>query len=245
MRLTIIIPVLNEADTIGTLLADLAPLRAAGAEVILADGGSSDGAPKRAAALVDRVLQAPKGRAVQMNAGAKAAAGDVLWFLHADTRVPAAAAAALQAACATGARWGRFDVRLSGRHPLLRLVERGMNIRSRLTGIATGDQGIFVTRAAFEQVGGFPELALMEDITLSAALRRLAPPACLRLALVASSRRWEAQGVLRTILLMWRLRLGYALGVDPVRLAHRYDRAHPRYAGRRSAAGRGDAARAR
>ena len=120
-----------------------------------------------------------------------------------------------------------------------------MNIRSRLTGIATGDQGIFVTRGAFEQVGGFPELALMEDITLSAALRRLAPPACLRLSLVASSRRWEAQGVLRTILLMWRLRLGYALGVDPVRLAHRYDRAHPRYAGRRSAAGSGDAAGAR
>jgi rSAM/selenodomain-associated transferase 2 len=223
MRLSIIIPALNEADTLGALLADLAPLRAAGAEVMLVDGGSSDGTPERAAGQVDRVLRAARGRAVQMNAGARAATGDVLWFLHADTRVPAGAAAALADACAAGARWGRFDVRLSGRHPLLRLVERGMNLRSRLTGIATGDQGIFVTRAAFEQVGGFPPLALMEDVALSVAMRRLARPACLRARLIASSRRWEEHGVLRTILLMWRLRLAYALGADPARLARRYD----------------------
>lgn len=228
MRLSIIIPALNEADTVGALLADLAPLRAAGAEVVLVDGGSSDGTPERAAGQVDRVLRAPQGRAVQMNAAARAAAGDVLWFLHADTRVPAGATAALADACAAGARWGRFDVRLSGRHPLLRLVERGMNLRSRLSGIATGDQGIFVTRDAFEQVGGFPSLALMEDIALSAALRRLSHPACLRVRLVTSSRRWEEGGVLRTVTLMWRLRLAYALGADPARLAQRYDRARPR-----------------
>ena len=224
MRLSIIVPALNEADTIGGLLADLAPFRTAGAEVILVDGGSIDGTPERAAADVDRVLPAQKGRAAQMNAGARVAVGDLLWFLHADTRVPADAAAALQDAWAGGARWGRFDVRLSGRHFLLRLVERGMNIRSRLTGIATGDQGIFVTRAAFEQVGGFPPLVLMEDIALSRALRRLARPACLRVPLITSSRRWEEGGVLRTVLLMWRLRLAYAFGADPARLARRYHR---------------------
>jgi rSAM/selenodomain-associated transferase 2 len=224
MRLLIIVPALNEADTIGALLTDLAPFRTAGAEVILVDGGSSDGTPERAAADVDRILPAQKGRAAQMNAGARVAVGDLLWFLHADTRVPADAAAALQDAWAGGARWGRFDVRLSGRHALLRLVERGMNIRSRLTGIATGDQGIFVTRAAFEQVGGFPPLVLMEDIALSGALRRLARPACLRVRLITSSRRWEEGGVLRTILLMWRLRLAYFLGADPARLARRYHR---------------------
>lgn len=230
MRLSIIVPALNEADTIGGLLADLAPFRTAGAEVILVDGGSIDGTPERAAADVDRVLPAQKGRAAQMNAGARVAVGDLLWFLHADTRVPADAAAALQDAWAGGARWGRFDVRLSGRHFLLRLVERGMNIRSRLTGIATGDQGIFVTRAAFEQVGGFPPLVLMEDIALSRALRRLARPACLRVPLITSSRRWEEGGVLRTVLLMWRLRLAYALGADPARLARRYHRDPPRHA---------------
>jgi len=224
MRLSIIVPALNEADTIGALLTDLAPLRTAGAEVILVDGGSSDGTPERAAADVDRILPAQKGRAAQMNAGARVAVGDLLWFLHADTRVPADAAAALQDAWADGARWGRFDVRLSGRHALLRLVERGMNIRSRLTGIATGDQGIFVTRAAFDQVGGFPPLVLMEDIALSGALRQLARPACLRVRLITSSRRWEEGGVLRTVLLMWRLRLAYALGADPARLARRYHR---------------------
>jgi rSAM/selenodomain-associated transferase 2 len=230
MRLSIIVPALNEADTIGGLLTDLAPFRAAGAEVILVDGGSSDGTPERAAADVDRVLPAKKGRAAQMNAGARVAVGDLLWFLHADTRVPADAAAVLQDAWAGGARWGRFDVRLSGRHFLLRLVERGMNIRSRLTGIATGDQGIFVTRAAFEQAGGFPPLVLMEDIALSTALRRLARPACLRVRLITSSRRWEEGGVLRTVLMMWRLRLAYALGADPARLARRYHRDPPRHA---------------
>lgn len=227
MRLSIVIPTLNEAETVGALLADLAPLRAAGAELILVDGGSCDATLARAASGVDRILRAPRGRAAQMNAGARAAAGDLLWFLHADTRVPAEAISALQDNWASAAcrerSWGRFDVRLSGRHPLLRLVERGMNTRSRLSGIATGDQGIFVTRAAFERAGGFPALALMEDIALSAALRRLARPACLRPRLLASSRRWEAGGVLRTILLMWRLRLAYALGVDPVRLAGRYE----------------------
>ncbi len=237
MSLSIIIPTLNEGETIGALLADLAPLRAAGAELILVDGGSRDATLARAGGAVDQILHASRGRAAQMNAGAQAAAGDLLWFLHADTRVPAEAISALREAWAHAVGqslgdqnrsrregfWGRFDIRLSGRHPLLRLVERGMNARSRLTGIATGDQGLFVSRAAFERVGGFPPLALMEDIALSATLRRLARPVCLSAQLLASSRRWEQGGVLRTILLMWRLRLAYALGADPVQLAGRYE----------------------
>jgi rSAM/selenodomain-associated transferase 2 len=157
-----------------------------------------------------------------MNAGALAASGNVLWFLHADSRVPPDAADALLAACRGGATWGRFDVRLSGQPPALRLVERLMNLRSRLTGIATGDQGIFVTRAAFAQAGGFPNIPLMEDIALSKALRGQTAPACLRVQIVTSSRRWEDRGAIRTILLMWRLRLAYALGADPARLARIY-----------------------
>ena len=223
MRLSIIIPALNEADHIGALLSDLAPLRTAGHELILVDGGSVDGTRALAACGVDRVLESARGRAVQMNAGARAASGELLWLLHADSRVPHGAAAALLTACEAGACWGRFDVRLSGRHPLLRLVERAMNLRSCVTGIATGDQGIFVTRDAFAQIGGFPEIPLMEDIALSKRLCRLARPACLRPPLTTSSRRWESRGVLRTILLMWRLRLAYALGADPARLARRYD----------------------
>lgn len=223
MRLSVIIPTLNEADHIGALLTDLAPLRSTGHEVILVDGGSKDATRSLAASGVDRVLESPRGRAAQMNAGAQVASGEILWLLHADSRVPPGAAEALLMAGQAGARWGRFDVRLSGRHPLLRLVERAMNARSCLTGIATGDQGIFVTRDAFSQIGGFPDLPLMEDIALSKRLRGLARPACLRPPLLTSSRRWETHGILRTILLMWRLRLAYALGADPARLARRYD----------------------
>ncbi|MBK1716113.1 TIGR04283 family arsenosugar biosynthesis glycosyltransferase [Thiocystis violacea] len=223
MRLSIVIPTLNEAEHIGPLLTDLAPLRSTGHEVILVDGGSTDATRSLAASGVDRMLESQRGRAAQMNAGAQFASGGILWFLHADSRVPPGAPEALLAACQAGARWGRFDVRLSGRHPLLRLVERAMDARSRLTGIATGDQGIFVTRDIFAQIGGFPDLPLMEDIALSKRLRRLARPACLRPPLLTSSRRWESRGVVRTILLMWRLRLAYALGADPAQLARRYD----------------------
>lgn len=230
MRLSIIIPALNEADTITALLGDLAALRTAGHELILVDGGSSDATRTLAEPLVDRLLDAPRGRAAQMNAGAQATTGELLWFLHADSRVPAATAEALLAAARPGERpvmrpeirWGRFDVRLSRRHPLLRVIERAMNLRSCLSGIATGDQGLFVTRADFTTVGGFPDIPLMEDIALSRRLRRLARPLCLRPALITSSRRWESRGILRTMVLMWRLRLAYALGADPARLARLY-----------------------
>ena len=221
-RISVIIPALNEAARIGHTLRDLAPLRIAGHEIIVVDGGSTDGTTGAASGLADRVTTAPAGRARQMNAGARLAGGSLFWFLHADTRVPAEAAGELMAAIDRGAAWGRFDVRLSGTHPLLRLVEQSINLRSRLTGIATGDQGIFVTRLAYEAAGGFPDIPLMEDIVLSRALKRLGGPACLEARLVTSSRRWETGGIVRTILFMWRLRLAFAFGADPHRLAERY-----------------------
>lgn len=220
--LSIIVPVLNEAATIGGQLAALQALRAAGAELVLVDGGSSDGTASLARPLVDRLIVAPRGRALQMNAGARASCGSVLLFLHADTTLPVTADALVIRAVEEGARWGRFDVRIAGTHPLLRVVERLMNWRSRLTGIATGDQAMFVRRDVFERLGGFPEIPLMEDIALSTQLRKIAPPACLHEPVTTSGRRWEKHGVLRTILLMWRLRAAYFFGADPQQLAIRY-----------------------
>ena len=223
-RLSIIIPTRDEASCIARLLGDLAPLRAMGHELILVDGGSADDTSGIAAPLVDRVIHAERGRAVQMNAGARLATGDILWFLHADTRVPPGAAQRLIDSCIDGGSvWGRFDLHLSGTRPILRVVSAMMNLRSRLTGVATGDQGIFVVREQFVSAGGFPAIPLMEDIALSKALRRIARPTCIRRPrLQTSSRRWERHGVMRTIALMWRLRLAYALGVPPHQLARHY-----------------------
>ena len=222
MRLSVIIPVLNEAERIGELLATLHAWRAQGVEVIVADGGSRDGTPGLCVGLADQVIASARGRAAQMNAGAATSHGDVLFFLHADTMPPADAPTAIAAAIAGGADWGRFDVRIDGTHPLLRVVERMMNWRSRLTGIATGDQAIFVRRATFDAVGGYPAIPLMEDIRLSSTLRCVSSPACLREQVYTSGRRWESRGVVPTILLMWTLRLAFFCGADPVRLARRY-----------------------
>ncbi|MBK8762630.1 MAG: TIGR04283 family arsenosugar biosynthesis glycosyltransferase [Sulfuritalea sp.] len=222
MRLSIIIPVLDEAERIGGLLAALQAWREQGVEVIVADGGSRDGTPGLCVGLADQVIASARGRAAQMNAGAATSHGDVLFFLHADTMPPADAPTAIAAAIAGGADWGRFDVRIDGTHPLLRVVERMMNWRSRLTGIATGDQAIFVRRATFDAVGGYPAIPLMEDIRLSSTLRCVSSPACLREQVYTSGRRWESRGVVPTILLMWTLRLAFFCGADPVRLARRY-----------------------
>ena len=222
-RISVVVPALEEAGGIVTMLERLVPLRARGHEVILVDGGSQDGTVDIAGPLVDRILTSAPGRARQMNAGAAVARGDLLWFLHADTLAPPEAGAAIQAALLEGYRWGRFDVRLSGRAAIFRVIERMMNLRSCLTGIATGDQGMFVESSLFEAAGGFPDQPLMEDIELSRQLKRMAGrPACLKPALTTSSRRWERDGVIATVLLMWRLRLGYFLGVPPARLHARY-----------------------
>jgi rSAM/selenodomain-associated transferase 2 len=223
MRLSIIVPVLDEASAIADHLRMLAPVRAGGAEIIVVDGGSRDRTAEIAEGLADRVLNASRGRASQMNAGASTAAGDVLLFLHADTRLPARADAVIRDALAAGGRaWGRFDVRIEGRAAILPVVARLMNWRSRLTGIATGDQAIFVTRDAFRAVGGYPDIPLMEDIVLSRRLKRLSPPVCLAARVTTSGRRWDERGAVRTIWTMWRLRLAFALGVDPRRLASSY-----------------------
>jgi rSAM/selenodomain-associated transferase 2 len=223
VRLSVVVPVLNEAPNLADALASLQPLRHRGAEIIVVDGGSLDRSVALARPFADAVLGGPRGRASQMNAGARVARGNWLLFLHADARLPRDADLLIRAAQRHGDRvWGRFDVRLSGDHPLLRIVEFFMNYRSRLTGIATGDQAIFVRRDTFESVGGFPPLPLMEDIALSAQLKRASRPLCLRERVTASSRKWEREGTIRTTLLMWRLRLAFFLGADPSDLARRY-----------------------
>ncbi len=213
---------LNEAAGIAGFLQSLASVRSDAVELIVVDGGSTDQTLALAMPHVNRVLQSAKGRAVQMNAGAAVAGGSVLLFLHADTQLPTGALDAIDRVVAQGASWGRFDVRIQGRSPWLKLVSTMMNWRSRLSGIATGDQAMFVTRAAFHAVGGFPQIALMEDIALSTLLKKQAPAACLSPRVVTSGRRWEQQGVWRTIVLMWRLRLAYFLGADPNQLARHY-----------------------
>ncbi len=220
-EIAVIVPMLDERPQLPGLLDHLERFAAA-AEIVLVDGGSRDGGPAYARRRGFQVVDAPRGRARQMNRGAAVTGGEVLVFLHADTRLPADALALIQRACRTGRCWGRFDVRITGHSPWLTMVAAAMNLRSRLTGIATGDQAIFVRRTAFEAVGGFPDQPLMEDIELSRRLRRLGPPACLAGPALTSGRRWETNGVWRTILLMWRLRLAYWLGADPHRLAARY-----------------------
>ncbi len=223
MRLSVIIPVLNEAQRIVPLLETLRSGCDGDQEVIVVDAASSDGSATLARPLADRVISTSAGRALQMNAGARIATGEVLLFLHADTTPPPDFALAIERGLRQQGRgWGRFDVRLSGHSLLLRVVEALMNWRSRASGIATGDQAIFCRRGLFEQVGGFPDIGLMEDIVLSSHLKRVVDPVCLRERVTVSSRRWERDGILRTVLLMWGLRLAFALGVDPAKLSRIY-----------------------
>lgn len=220
--ISIVIPVLNEAAGIVPVLERLQGFRRQGAEVIVVDGGSRDETADCARPLADCVIASPRGRGRQMNVGAAQATGDILLFLHADTLLPASALSSVSAAVARGACWGRFDVHIAGAISGLAMVAFMMNWRSRLTGIATGDQAIFVTRTAFQRQGGFPTIPLMEDIALSQALRKVAWPACLADQVSTSGRRWEKHGLLRTILSMWWLRLRFFLGASPHALAREY-----------------------
>lgn len=223
MHLSVIIPVLNEASHIEATLRALQPLRDDGAELIVVDGGSADDTAGLAAPLSDRLVHAKRGRASQMNAGAAVSHGEILLFLHADTLLPEEAdALILDRLKSSRCVWGRFDVRIAGRPAMLRLIALLMNLRSRLTGIATGDQAIFVRRDVFFAVGCFPDQSLMEDVELSRRLKRRSAPLCLHARVTTSGRRWETQGVWRTILLMWSLRLRYWLGTPAEQLAKAY-----------------------
>jgi len=225
LHCSIIIPVLNEQNTVSKQLSSLQGLRKAGHEVIVVDGGSHDGSVEQAKPYADHVIHSEKGRARQMNKGAACAKHDYLLFLHVDTKFSDAAMTSLQTNLAKkSGQWGRFDVRLSGQHFLYRVIAWFMNTRSRLTGIATGDQAMFVAKSIFNHVGGFPDIPLMEDISLSRRLKKISAPVCLSDYVVTSSRRWKNNGIVRTILLMWSLRLRYFFGASPSVLAERYQR---------------------
>jgi rSAM/selenodomain-associated transferase 2 len=228
VKLSIVVPVLDEARRLPAFLDALAR-ECAGAEVLVADGGSRDGSVDIAARAPGlRLVSSARGRARQMNAGAAAATGDVLLFLHADTRLPAGASDAIRRALGDSrVTHGRFDVRFDNPRAVFRVIAGLMNLRSRATGISTGDQAIFVRRATFARLGGYAEIPLMEDIELTRRLKRVGPQAALRLRVTTSARRWERDGVARTIVFMWTLRFLYLCGADPARLGRRYYGAAP------------------
>ena len=222
MSLSIVIPVLNEALGLPSLLARMAAVAEHGVDIIFVDGGSTDTTVALIKAASQRVIAAPKGRAWQMNAGAAQTTGSLLLFLHADTQLPANAVASICRQLRSSTCWGRFDVRIAGTAWMLGVVAHMMNWRSRMTGVATGDQALFMTRAAFNSVGGFSEQSLMEDIEISRKLKHLSRPACIRTPVITSGRRWETYGVWKTIFLMWRLRWAYWRGQSAQQLAQLY-----------------------
>ena len=223
-KISIIIPVLNEEDQIEICLSGLQELRSRGHEVIVIDGESTDNTQVLAMPFAYKTIQHEKGRARQMNAGTKKTGGDILLFLHADTRLPQDADKHILAAIKESEHcWGYFNVQLSGAHWLFRIIERCMNLRSWTTGIATGDHAIFMTRWIYEEVGGYEEIELMEDIAVSSKLNQIVKPVSLREKVITSSRRWEQNGIIRTIFKMWRLRLAYFIGVTPATLVKQYD----------------------
>lgn len=221
-KISVVIPTLNEQDSIETCLNDLQILRKQGHEVIIVDGGSNDNTVSLALPSCDRVIQSKKSRAIQMNAGAAEATGHCILFLHADTSLPSGITELFIQLQNIEREWGRFDIRLSGRNYLFRIIEKCMNVRSRLTGIATGDQGVFVGRELFHEINGFPEIALMEDIAISQLLKKRSKPVCFRQTVLSSSRRWENNGIIKTILKMWVIRLLYFFHCDTHSLAKIY-----------------------
>ena len=218
MKLSIIIPTLNEASRIESLLSQLSDENV---ELIVVDGGSDDQTVQRASVHA-KLIHSSAGRALQMNTGAAIASGDWLWFLHADTQLSQPLNTYVDEITQSSSLWGRFTVRLDDARFIFRVIERLMNARSCFTSVATGDQGLFVDRRLFDELGGYPELPLMEDVALSKRLRKVMPVNCSSLSLITSARRWQQRGVLKTIVLMWWLRLAYVVGVSPARLSQWY-----------------------
>lgn len=212
---SIVIPVLNEAVQIAARLQDLRKQLGTDWQIIVVDGGSTDDTVEQARVGCDQLVQSARGRSTQMNAGAAVAAGELLMFLHADTRLPVDVAEQMQAFLQSGRQWGRFDVRLDGDHPLFCVIAFMMNLRSRFTGIATGDQVFFMRREFFRQLNGFAPIPLMEDVEFSRRARRVSWPWCSRARVTTSARKWQQNGILRTIVLMWWIRLAYFIGVSP------------------------------
>ena len=222
-RISIVIPVLNEAAFLDTTLRVLQPLRERGHEVLVVDGGSRDSTMTIARKHADRVLMSGPGRALQMNTGADNSAHPILLFLHADTELPANADELIHAALsAQSSIWGHFDIRLTGRRKIFRVLERGINLRTAVSGVATGDQAIFVTKRFFERVGYYDGLPLLEDVALSKKLLRFGWPQRVKTPVLTSSRKWEKHGVVRTVFLWWRIRIAYFLGVHPDVIMQRY-----------------------
>ncbi len=221
MKISIIIPVLNEETNLARLGEHLQTLDQQH-EVIIVDGGSRDNTLSVAYQLTGKVVVSHPGRAVQMNSGAEIASGEMLLFLHADTFLPDDGLQTISALSPEKNVWGRFDVRLSGNRFVFRLIEALMNLRSCMTSIATGDQAMFIEKNLFQRIGGFPEIALMEDIEISRRLKKIVKPLCLKQKVITSSRRWENNGVVATVFLMWKLRLYYFFGVSPEKLKHLY-----------------------
>lgn len=222
VKISIIIPVLNEALNLSRISSFLQSIQHQGHEVIIVDGGSADNTLLMANEVTDKVIVSKAGRALQMNCGANIASGDVLLFLHADTFLPENTIQIISQVFQKKHYWGRFDMRLSSSKIIFRVIEKLINLRSCLTSIATGDQAIFVDKKLFHEIGGFAEIALMEDVEISRRLKKIAKPICIKQKVVSSSRRWESNGIVATVFLMWKLRLYYFFGVSPEKLHQLY-----------------------